>query len=183
MTQAGETEMDEDQGFRFWVVRMVTPSSTALETLAPDLQSSVRTNIERARRIFRSRTLPCPGSDNRLSAPGFDVWSLSSELDAVIHEGIQDKAALEILALPPTDNENEASMRIEIAQTGRDGDRRFETRSASSLLGKYWYRHQEKNIFDSIDRLSDLKAARERGQSGLEILLKAKPPAPQRRGK
>jgi hypothetical protein len=181
MTQAGETEATEDRGFPFFVVRMVVPSSTAMESLAPDQRDRVQANIERARRLFRSRTLPCPESDARLSASWFDIFSLSSKVDATILEGIQHEAALAILALPPSSSEDKVSMRIEIAETGTEGHRRCEIRSTSTLLGKYWYRHQEMNIFDSVKLVEELKAARERGESDLAHLFKPKLPAPPRR--
>lgn len=190
MTKTGKDE-SEDRSFAFYVVRMQAPSSTALEKLTPEMQALARANIERARRIFRSRTLPLPGSEARLFAePFWFVGSLSKELDRVILEGIHDEAARAVLALPPPnwkgelpDGDEELNLRVEILQTGRGDDRRFELQNAGTLLGKYWYRHQEMDMFDAFKMLKDLEAARERGEFGLDILSRSTPPAPPRRAK
>src|SRR5262249_49474973 len=150
MNQTGD-DPSEDTGFPFHVVRMQMPSSTEIEKLAPEIQALAHANIERARRLFRSRTLPLPGSDTRLFAePFFDVGSLSRELDHIILEGIHDEAARAVLALSPPkwkgdlpEGDEEVNFRVEILWKGRGEDRRFELQNASSLLGKYWYRHRE----------------------------------------
>lgn len=181
----------EDRGFPFHVVRMQMPSSAAIENLAPDMQAVAQANIERARRIFRSRTLPMPGSDARLfTEPFWIVGSLSRELDEVILEGIHDEALRAALTLPqpkwkgelPTADED-PGLRVEILWTGSGEDRRLELQNAGTFLGKYWYRHQEMDMFDAVKMAKDLEAARERGESGLDILHRSKPPAPPRRAK
>jgi hypothetical protein len=172
MIETGEAKVSEDQGFPFLVVRMVAPSSNTLESLEPDLRDRALANLERARRIFRSRTLPCPGSDTRLGAP-FDMLMLSSEIDTALIEGINDEGALAIFALPPAADDGETSTRIQ----------GFELRFASTLLGKYWYRHREMDIFDAVKLVEDLTVARGRGESDLDILHKSKPPPSPRRRK
>lgn len=170
--------MSEDQGFPFHVAEMEVPSSAALETLPPNLRVHVQRNLDRARRIFRSRTLPCPGSEARLSVDNiFSISSLSSAVDAAVLDGIHDEAALAILSPPAT---SEVRMRVKFVEAGRGDDRRFEFRQAASLLGKYWYRHQEMDLFDAFKYVDDLKAARECGESGVDLVFK-KPPASPRR--
>ena len=179
MTEADDTEANEDRGCVFWLVRMAGLSSTTLERLAPDVRCRVHANLERARRVFRSRTLPCPGSDSRLIASPFEVWSLTSELNAVIRECVGDRAALDALVSSESDVDDKGSLRIEIVKTGRDGG--LEIRRASGLLEKYWYRYREMDVFDAIELGRDLQAARERGESGADIVNRVKPPAPPRR--
>jgi hypothetical protein len=126
MTETGK-DQSEDRGFVFNVVRMQMPPPAAIEKLAPDMQALVQANIERARRIFRSRTLPLLGSDARLfPEPFWIVSSLSRELDDVILEGIRDEDARAILAPPqpkwkrdlPTRDED-PGLRVEIVWMGR----------------------------------------------------------------
>jgi hypothetical protein len=187
MTQTGKDEA-EDRGFPFLVVRMLMPSSTAIENLAPEMQALAQANIERARRIFRSRTLPLPRSDARLFAdPFWLVGSLSKELDDVFLEGIHDQATIAAIALPPPNWKGELptadedpGLRVEIL---RGDNRLLKLQHAATLLGKYWYRHQEMDIFDAAKMLRDLEAARQRGESGSDILHRSKPPAPPRRVK
>jgi hypothetical protein len=170
----GEIEESTDLGFPFLVVRMVLPSRAAVAGLAPDLRDRVTANIEKARRTFRSRTLPTFEADTRLT-PSFN--DLPSGINATILEGIPDESALAALALEPLSSDYRLYARIEIVTSGDD---RIEIRHASELLGKYWYRHQEMDIFDAMKLVDDLKAARERGETGSD-LPKPKPPAPPRR--
>lgn len=182
MTQTGKDEA-HDTGFPFLVVRLLTPPSTALDKLTSEMQVVVQANIERARRIFRSRTLPYPGSDARLFTELlFDVGRLSGEVDRAILEGIHDETALGILRLPE-DDDGISNLRVELVQTGKGDDRRFEFQHAGILLGEYWYRHREMDMFDAFKMAKDLEAARERGELGLDILRWSKPPAPTRRAK
>jgi len=139
MTQAGKDESD-DKGFPFFVVRMVAPSSTALEKLTSDIRELAQANIERARRIFRSRTLPLLGSDARLFNSVF-LEPLSSALDYAILEAIHDEAALAILAVPPSGDELRHNLRIEMVHAGKGDDSRIQFQYAGALLGRYWCRH------------------------------------------
>lgn len=177
MTQA----KSEDTGYPFLVVRMLLPPSTELEKLTPDIRKLVEANIERAGRIFRSRTLPWPGSDTRFLESLLDVGKLSSELESAILEGINDKTALDILALPPLDEIEKPNLRIEVVQTGSGKNRRFEFQTAGALLGKYWYRHQEMDILDAVQMARHLEDAQDRGESMVDIINRSKPPAPPRR--
>ena len=179
MTEAAEIDANEDQGHPFIVVRMVEPSSEALNTLAPHLRESAQTNLERARQLFRSRTIPLPNSDARL-CPGTE-FDLSYEVDAAILEGVLDEASLAVLALPAVSEEGRIGARIYTRVIGTKDHPKLEMRSAASLLGKYWYRHQETDIFDAMQFARDLEAARQRGETGADITFKPKPPAPPRR--
>ena len=179
MTEAAETDANEDQGYPFLLVRMVEPSSAGMENLAPHLRERVQTNLKRARHLFRSRTIPLLNSDARL-CPGLQ-FDLSSEVDAAILEGIHDdKALLAVLALPPVSDGGRIGGRIYTRVVGTKEHPKLEIQSAASLLGKHWYRHQEMDLFDAIQLARDLEAARERGKTGAD-LFKPKPPAPPRR--
>lgn len=176
--------MNEDQGIPFLVVRLQLPSADGIESLASDLRDHIRSNVERARLIFRSRTLPLPGSDERLfGASIFDLYSLSNEIDSIIFDGISDEAAIDTIKVPLVSgfaSDSDAHMRIDVSKIGVGDDRTFETRFSGTILGKYWYRHQEANIFDAINDSKDAVAAHDRGEPTKQILERTKPPRPPR---
>jgi len=177
MTPAGDTEAGQDHGAPFFVIRMAEPPQAAVEALEPDLRDRARANLERARRIFRSRTLPCAGSDARLS-PEYFIDSLSSDVDAAIFDGIRDEAALAILRIPSA-TDGDARNRIAFVQKKSEGNSPVETRNAATLLGKYWYRYQKNDVFDYIKLVDEIKTAQERGEPVPDVLRK--PPTPPRR--
>ncbi len=180
MTEAHENEASDDRGALFFEVRLYAPSSASIESLGPALRDGALRSIQKARRKFRSKTLPSLSSpDVRLYRGDLSsLFALSHEVDAALLEGIEDEEALAKLAPPPPGKV--FAGRIDLVRKGMGEERSFETRFAADLLGKYWYRHRERDIFDAIEHLNDMKAAQERG-TPIRAVPPKKPPAPPRR--
>jgi hypothetical protein len=94
------------------------------------------------------------------------LFDLSSEVEAAIVEGIDDDAALAVFALPQVREGTRIGGRVYTEVKGTNEHPTLEIQSAASLLGKYWYRHQEMDMFDAVQLFHDLKAARQRGETG-----------------
>ena len=114
--------------------------------LPAEIQERVRQNIVRAIRLFRSHTLPYPGSTFRLSPTLHDLPDLSAKIDDAIFDGIDDDAARDRL-LPPVSDPAENRARIKCGYFDSNQSVEDCVRRASNLLGKFWYRHQERDIF------------------------------------
>jgi hypothetical protein len=140
-SETEDTHTGEDRGFPFELVRIVLPAESVVQSLAPNLRGRVRENIERARRIFRSRTLPSLETDGRLCASVFDLFGLSSKIEAAIIEGVDDKEALAKLALPPPSEPISEDVKPAMRVNMIFKDEKIELRFAADLLGNYWYRH------------------------------------------
>lgn len=93
-------------------------------------------NLERARRVFRSRTLPVPGSDSRLIPVSPERFTLEWDLEAIVLEGIEDEAVQAILAPPGSSPDDPARSRVVNVEAGV-GDGENDVRHAGDLLGSF----------------------------------------------
>jgi hypothetical protein len=181
MTMTDVEKTNVDRGHPFFVARMIEPTASAMEKLTPDARVLVEASLTSARRFFRSLTIPIPGSEARFGVSPVDIV-FSLEFKAIFVDDVQDPAALEVIASALADGNEVCDERILLAVMGRDGEIEFQ--HASDLLGKYWYRYREKDMFDAAKLTQDLKDAQVRGDSGVDILCASrvpKAPGPSRR--
>jgi hypothetical protein len=180
MTDSDGNQEGEDKGQPFWFVRMLVPSPTTIQKLPPELMTPVKLAVQRAIRLFRSQTLPVPGRDTRLCMSHFDLHKVSADILDVLLEDTRDLSRKVTAEVEGLIDEIRSHCSLEIVGGNDDKDPAFQVQFASGLLGKYWYRHQELDIFDAIELVDKLKEARAKGKSP-EDLFRPKAPAPPRR--
>lgn len=190
-----EDEPGDDKGAPFFLVVMHRPTQTSLDQLSSAVRGQFLENLTRAIRHFRSRTLPIPNSDLRMTPQPADVPLLAIEVEGLLRAGLLDGESLgssgkslETLGLAPTD-----PPRPWVEHVYREPDDppdeplSVDVHYAADLLGDFWYRcqNQAMELAESIEWGRKLEAARARGASIEEVqeLLKQepKPPLPPRR--
>lgn len=181
MTNSDHEQSPDNHGYPFFLVRLILPDPAAIELFEPALRELMKTKMGQVYRMFRAQTLPVPGSDDRLASSAF-LSDLSSELNDIFIKDI-DRASRDVISAVLASGSIEALVGVAFAgpkpETG--DDIREKIRTASALLGKYWYRHREADYFVAKQYVDDLTEARARGETGKDISWPEIQPGPPRR--
>ena len=170
------TEASEDHGVCLFVVRLELPTAAVVDSFDPPLRDQIRSNIDKAKRWFRGRTLPLPGSDGRLCAGSLTDWS--GQINDLLLTGITDEVVRERISALPLDQPRRHGSRVYMTQNSDEPPPYWEMHYAGQVLGKYWYRHQEPTFWDAKKWIEEMKEAQ---AGGREAVLEPVPPTAPRR--
>ena len=163
MTNSEHEQSADDKGHLFFLARLILPDPTAIEMLESTLRELVQTQMRKVCRRFRARTLPIPGSDDRL-ADSIILSDISRELNNVFSKDIVHEsrgaigAALGKGSIDGLIGVDFAGPKPKTWECFRE-----KNPTASALLGKYWYRHREPDYFDAKDFVDAVTEARAKG--------------------